>query len=310
MQQPVGEARDSKHAEPKGPPRKFANQNVVILQIRMATRFRHSAFSAFRSGRPVASFPSGLCFCGGVASIRRRTSSSFWSVSVMPVTYSDKSTSIRPYALSDEQHAAIGRLVRACAEIEDIINLRLAKLAQVPEGIVLVFLGRTSITNRLKILKLVSEGNGPQAEELFAQAFDNPDWRDIQEMRNTVAHGRLLGLTEDGNIAFSVVEPMGIDNVRVHMTVNAYNPEAFGILAHMAEDVIPQMEAAFGLKALREKRRQPTLAPHNMALPPEQRGSALARQRRASQASDKAAKNVRKDAQKRDPKNRKKKGQE
>lgn len=224
----------------------------------------------------------------------------------MPVTYSDKTSSIKPYALTDGQHAAIGRLIRACAEIEDIINLRLALLTGSPEGVVLLFLGRTSITKRLQILKLVSEGKGIEAQRLFAEAFDNPDFREIQDMRNTVAHGHLLGLTDDGNIAFSVVEPQGIDSQKIHMTAHCYNPDAFAILAHMAEDIIPQMEAAFGLTALREKRRATTLAPHNKALPKVQQGSALSRQRRASQESGKKAKTDRKDAQRRDPNNREK----
>jgi hypothetical protein len=224
----------------------------------------------------------------------------------MAGTYSDRGSSIRPYKLTDDQHAAIGRIIRACAEIEDIINLRLADLTGVLEGVVLVFLGRASITKRLQILKFVSEGKGIEAEDLHAQAFDNPHFRELQEMRNTVAHGRLLGLTDDGNIAFSVVETQGIDSKKVWMTAHSYGPDSFAILASQAEDIIPQMEAAFGLTSLREKRRATTLAPHSMASPPEQRGSALARQRRASQESDKKAKNARKNAQRGGPKNREK----
>src|SRR4051812_29490692 len=105
----------------------------------------------------------------------------------MPPIYSDKSSTITPCSLSDDQLSAIGRLIRAFAEIEDIINLRLAALTGVPEGIVLVFLGRTSVTKKLQILKFVSEGKGVEAETLFAQAFGNPHFRDLQDMRNTVA---------------------------------------------------------------------------------------------------------------------------
>jgi hypothetical protein len=227
----------------------------------------------------------------------------------MPIAYSSKSSSIRPYALTDEQHAAIGRLVRACAEIEDIINLRLASLAGVLEGIVLVFLGRTAITRRLELLKLISEGKGETAIGLFKQAFDNDDFRDIFGVRNTVAHGRLMGVTDENRIAFSVCETQGIDSVKVHMTVNTYNHEAFAILAAMAEDVIPQMEAAFGLTALREKRRGPTIAPHNKTLPKGQRKASPGRQPQASQNLAREAKKAGKEAQRRDPKNRKPKGQ-
>lgn len=217
----------------------------------------------------------------------------------MPTTYSAKSSSLAPYTLTEAQHAAIGRMIRACAEIEDIINLRLAHLADITEGMVLVFLGRSSITKRLAILQLISQAKGVLAEKLFAEAFDNPDFRDLQECRNAVAHGNLLGVDEDGNIAFGVVELQGIDSQKVHMTAHCFHPDSFEILASMAEGVIPQMERAFGLTALRQKRREKVLAPHSKTLPKEQRGSALSRQRRASQASEKKAKTARKNAQRR-----------
>src|SRR5688572_5544958 len=111
----------------------------------------------------------------------------------MPTTYSPKGTSIRPYELTAEQHAAIGRLVRACAEIEDIINLRLYDLADIIEGVGMVFLGRTSVVKRLELLRLLSQGRGSDAYDLYKQAFDNTDYRDLVSMRNTVAHGYLLG---------------------------------------------------------------------------------------------------------------------
>ncbi len=224
----------------------------------------------------------------------------------MPTAYSDKGSSIRPYKLTDSDHVGIGRLIRACAEIENIINLRLASLAGVPEGVVLVFLGRMSVTKRLQILKFLSEGRGIEAEELHAQAFDNPNFRELQEMRNVVAHGSLLGMTEASEIAFSVAEAQGIDGNKVYMTVHAYSPGAFAELADIAENIIPQMESAFGLTASRQKHRAPTLSPHSMAAPPEQRGSALSRQRRASQERDRELKKAKKDAQRNDPKNRKK----
>jgi len=228
----------------------------------------------------------------------------------MPVQYASKSTSLRPYSLTDEQHASIGRLIRACAEIEDIINLRLADLVGVQEGVVLVFLGRTPITRRLEILKLASQGKGEAAIDLFNQAFDNDNFRDIFGVRNSVAHGRLMGLTDDDLIAFSVCETQGIDSAKVHMTVNCYNQDAFAILADMAENVIPQMEAAFGLTALREKRRGPTLSPHNKTLPKAQRRATPGRLPQAFQESARQAKRDRKEAQRRDPKNRKPKDQD
>lgn len=215
----------------------------------------------------------------------------------MPVTYSPKGSSIRPYALTDAQHAAIGRLIRACAEIEDIINLRLADLTGVTEGIVLVFLGRASISKRLEILRIASQAKGERAVDLHNQAFDNENFREVFGVRNTVAHGRLMGLTDDDHVAFSVCEMQGIDSNTVHMTVSAYNHEAFAIMAHRAEDVIPQMEAVFGLTSLRETRRGPTIDPHNKTRPKAQRKAVPGHQPQAFQERARQAKADAKDAQ-------------
>jgi hypothetical protein len=224
----------------------------------------------------------------------------------MPPTYSAKASSIRPYKLTNDQLTAMGRLIRAFAEIEDIVNLRIALLARTSTANVAIFLGRAGLANRLKILKLLSEGEGLQAEELFAQTFDNPAFLDLHSARNTLAHGRLLGLDEAGRITFQVIEPSAIDSDAVHLTAYAYSPELLADLAQRAEGLIPQMETDFGLTALRETRRAQALGPHSKAQPTGQRGSALARQRRASQESARQEKRAKQEAQRQDPKNRKK----
>jgi hypothetical protein len=224
----------------------------------------------------------------------------------MPPLYSPEGTSIAPYTLTDAQHAAIGRLIRACAEMEDIINLRLAQLADTSEGITVLFLGRTGLASRLQLLKRLSDGKGDEAIELHRQAFENEDFANLVEMRNTVAHGRLLGVTAENRVAFVVHEIQGIDSQRLHMTVHAYEHDAFAIVASLAEYVLPQIEVLFELRSLREKRRAQDLAPHNKSQPKARRPRSPAHQPQASQELARQAKLDRKAAQRAQEKNRKK----
>lgn len=180
----------------------------------------------------------------------------------MPTTYSPKGSSIKPYSLTEDDHRGIGRLVRACAEIEDIINLYLCQLADIPEGMAILLLGRLPTSARLKLIEALATANGDKHRQLYREAFDNDHYRAIVKCRNTVAHGQLLGLTDAGEIAFQTHETQGIDDIKLYTTVVAFIPGTFSGLADKAEAIIPQMEEEFGLKALRETRRTPTLSPH------------------------------------------------
>jgi hypothetical protein len=183
----------------------------------------------------------------------------------MRSTYAPIGSELKPYKLTQKELRDIGRLIRACAEIEDIISLYLFKLANLPEGAGAVLMGRTPASARLKVLETFSLSKGGEALDLYRQAFDNDNYRAITRCRNTVAHGLLLGLTERKEIAFQVQELQGVDGHEAIVSVNAYSREAFGIMADQAEQIIPQMEHVFGLATLREKRRSQALDPHMKA---------------------------------------------
>ena len=50
----------------------------------------------------------------------------------MPKSYSPESTHIKPTKINKETLAAIGRLIRAFAEIEDLLTLHICNLTSVP----------------------------------------------------------------------------------------------------------------------------------------------------------------------------------
>lgn len=185
----------------------------------------------------------------------------------MPATYSATGSNIRPYRLTYHQLAAIGRMMRACAEIEDIATLYLYRLADLVEGTGMLLVGRIAITNKVRLIGQFAKARGPDHVRLYKQAFDNEHFRDLLKCRNTVAHGYLLGLTDSNEIAFQVQETQGFEGQKLYTTINAYGHDDFKNLARMAEGIIPQMEEALGLKALREKRQQPTLTAHIKSQP-------------------------------------------
>ena len=69
----------------------------------------------------------------------------------MPKSYSPESTHIKPTKINKETLAARGRLIRAFAEIEDLLTLHICNLTSVPEGRIIVLLGRTAMSKRLEI---------------------------------------------------------------------------------------------------------------------------------------------------------------
>lgn len=224
-------------------------------------------------------------------------------VFIMPSLKSPKGSSIRPYKLTYQQLAAIGKMMRACAEIEDILSLYLYKLADISEGAGMILLERVGIVKKLKIVAQYAKAHGQEQVRLYNEAFNNDYFRDLVKCRNTLAHGYLLGITDDDEIAFQVQETQGVEGDKLFGTVNTYGHEDFKNLARMAEDIIPQLEAALGLQSLRQERRSPTLSAHSQS---QGRTAGHQHPHQSSQQLARQAKLDRKAAQRRDPKNKKK----
>jgi hypothetical protein len=222
--------------------------------------------------------------------------------------YSATASSVRPYKLTQKQLLGIGRLIRACAEIEDITTLHMCELADITEGQSLVFLGRAARSQKLRIAETFAKARGGKTAEAFASCFDNDEYRAIIRCRNAVAHGLLLGLTDQNKIAFRVADVVGTDGLTISILVNSFEKHSFETFAKMAEDAIPQLERILGLGALRQKRRELGLDPHRKAPPQGKQSAKSPPQPQSSQAMARRAKLDRKAAQRKDPKNRKKNG--
>ena len=176
----------------------------------------------------------------------------------MVVQKSKVGSDITPYTLSDLELIAIGRIIRSCAEIEDIINLHLCRLIGISEAHSLMILGKSSISARLELAKKFSKTRGGRYVAIISECFGDPAFKDLIRCRNMLAHGVLLGRTQEDEIAFQIQEPIGINEVELTVRVQSVSSSDLIALASMAERAIPKLEDRLKLTERREaKRRQP-----------------------------------------------------
>lgn len=193
-------------------------------------------------------------------------------MALTPPTYSAKATGVRPAVLDYRALVAIGRIVRACAELEDLVNLFICNLAEISETKMVVMLGRTNLRNRAQIAEYFSKLNTPEAQRLAVWTFSDGFWQ-IQSCRNAIAHGILLGIDEDGHWTFLTSRTETPEGGSAIQLVAGYTIEHLEEVAQAAEAAIPEYEDSLKLKALRQSRYGRPLNPHRKGLRQQKRGA-------------------------------------
>lgn len=180
--------------------------------------------------------------------------------------YETSPRNLKPCKIEDRTLLEIGRLVRAVAEIEDIVSLFICALAEISESKMVILLGRTPLSRRLEAAKHLAKLLGPNVEDLHTKCFTK-EFYDIIECRNALAHGTLLGINDEGRYAFltgKTVEPDGQSAIQVVLN---YRHEDIEVFAKSAESSIPRIENHLRVQALRQERlqrplrRRPTTQP-------------------------------------------------
>ena len=140
-------------------------------------------------------------------------------------TYPPRSSGITAGTLDHTTLLAVGRLVRACAELDDIVLLHLCVISGRPEAEVRTWLRGT--TDRLDTAKAAARKLGMAFvfgdESLLGEAI---------ECRNTVAHGVFLGTDDDGKLAFLMDR---LDPSTLAQEVRSYAPADILQMADQAE---------------------------------------------------------------------------
>jgi hypothetical protein len=201
----------------------------------------------------------------------------------MPTTYGAESVQLKPCKLPKAALLSIGRLVRACAEIEDIINLYICGLAQINVSQGIVFLGKTPVKRRVEMGEYLADMRGAVAAALHKQIFNSVFW-EVQTCRNAVAHGTLMGVSKDRRYAFLTNLTKPTETSSAIQEVISYAVSDIAAFADIAEEAIPLLETRLKLQPLREERHTRPLSPHRKAQPQRKKGAKFSRPPRSSRA--------------------------
>lgn len=201
----------------------------------------------------------------------------------MPRSYSSEEQALSPAKLPRKTLADIGQLVRAFADIEDLVTHYICNLAEISESRALVLLGKAALTRRLEMAEYLAQMTGVEIATLHKQIF-NSMFREALECRNSVTHGILLGKTKEGEYAFLTSKtepPTGKSAIQLAITYNAVTIAAY---AKLAEDAVPMIEKHLKIEGRRASRLRQPLLPHRKARPPRKPSSKPERQPQPSRA--------------------------
>jgi len=184
----------------------------------------------------------------------------------MPYEYSDAASDLEPYELDLGDQALIGQIIRACAEIEDIVTLWLCEVSQLSEGHLILLSPRMQISAKVEAAGKFAKHRGGKWAEQHREAFCHEDFQALIKCRNTLAHGALLGKDPDGRIVFRVPDYLG-ERMDEGIAIEAfgYSFEQLATFAALAQTWVGQFEEGLQLRSLREKRRAQALGAHPKA---------------------------------------------
>jgi hypothetical protein len=180
----------------------------------------------------------------------------------MPSTYGATHETTQPVVLSDEVLLAIGRLIRAFADIEELLGLFISAHTKLNQSQAVIVLGGTQLTRRLAMAEQIATIAGGEHLDRFNACFKNDWFRDAHTCRNVVAHGILLGETPDGEIAFltnKTDQPSGNSTVQI---VGSYLPKAIIANAETSASNLEPMAQTLGLQSWLKRHQPQALGPH------------------------------------------------
>lgn len=155
----------------------------------------------------------------------------------MKPEYKATATNLKPYEITPDDLLHVGRLVRSWAIVEDAVTLWIAKITGMDFVHMLLMLGRQPVSSRLVLAGELAKSQSPETVALHKRMFDNDTFHQVAKFRNAVAHGVIMGLTDDGQIAFRTQEKAKVDVDEYVITVIAWEPGFFRHYADLAEKI-------------------------------------------------------------------------
>lgn len=180
----------------------------------------------------------------------------------MPSTYGSTHETAAPIPLSDEVLLGIGRLVRAFAEIEELLTLFISALAKINQSQAVIMLSRAQLSRRLSMAEQLATLSGGKPLERYNLCFGSAAFKDAHTCRNVMAHGIYLGVDSAGMLAFLTDKtdaPVGASTMQL---VACYQPETILSWSKWAAENIEPMAEALGLKPWLKRHQPQPLLPH------------------------------------------------
>lgn len=156
----------------------------------------------------------------------------------MSHSYGATHSTTQPTSLNDDVLVSIGRLIRAFAEIEEIVTLFISALAKLNQSQAVIILSRAQLTRKLAIAEQLATIAGEQHLERYKACFATVSFKNAQECRNIMAHGILFGLGEDGLLAFLTDKTDAPEGQSTIQLVASYHPDTIASWAKWAADSV------------------------------------------------------------------------
>lgn len=180
----------------------------------------------------------------------------------MPSAYGATHVTTKPIALSDETLIAIGRLVRAFAEVEELVTLFISALAKLNQSQAVIVLGKAALVRRLEMAEHLAKISGGEHLDRYNACFNTVEFRDAHTCRNVVAHGILLGEDSEGVLAFLTDKtdaPLGNSTIQL---VASYQPKTINDWSLWTANNVEPMANHLGLQSWLKRYQPQALRPH------------------------------------------------
>ena len=176
---------------------------------------------------------------------------------------------------------SIGRLVRACADLEIVVDLYIARLCRLGEMEYYTLTGRTSLNGKISMAQSLAEQHG-EAEKI-KDVFTAPV-TDAIDARNLVSHGAYLGLADTGLLLFATNRAVRDDGQRVGNLARGFSQGALNGHAEALSSALPEIIVTLQVGALLRTVTQAPISPHPRSRPATSRRAAREAQPGSSRA--------------------------
>lgn len=188
----------------------------------------------------------------------------------------------KPISEADYTHA--GKIMRAFAEIDDMLTLHIGNLTGVDPARATILLGRSPLSAKINTAATLAKLASAAAAATHATVFDSTLLVIGQKFRNALAHGTYLGVDSDGAYAFLTPTPTDASAERLQLEVLAIDPASLADVATKLLVALPEIERVLRLTTLRQRRFPQRLEAHPKGQPQRKKGAKHQRPPKPSRA--------------------------